>query len=110
MFGMANQMLSVIALAVATTVLFNAGKGRYAAATLVPMAFVAATTTAAGYGEITGKYWGWTRAPETALKGYLNIGLTAMLMACVAVIVAASARRWVAGRKPEPVEELAAGA
>ena len=109
MFGMANQMLSVIALAVATTVLFNTGKGRYAAATLVPMAFVATTTTAAGYGEITGKYWGWTRAPETALKGYLNIGLTAMLMACVAVIVASSARRWVAGRKPEPVEELAAG-
>ena len=111
MFGMANQMLSVIALAVATTVLFNTGKGRYAPATLLPMLFVATTTTAAGYGEITGKYWGWTRAPETMLKGYLNIGLTGMLMACVAIIIVASAGRWVAtlsGRKPDPVKELAA--
>jgi len=108
MFGMANQILSVIALAVATTVLFNTGKGRYAPATLLPMLFVATTTTAAGYGEITGKYWGWTKVPATALKGYLNIGLTAMLLACVAIVVASSARRWVAGGKPGPVEGAAA--
>ncbi len=32
MFGIANQMLAVIALCVVTTVMFNAGRGRYAAA------------------------------------------------------------------------------
>ncbi len=45
MFGMANQLLAVIALAVVTTVLFNSGRGRYAPVTLVPMLFVATTTT-----------------------------------------------------------------
>ena len=48
MFGMANQLLAVIALAVVTTVLVNSGRGRYAPVTLVPMLFVATTTTTAG--------------------------------------------------------------
>ncbi len=33
MFGMANQLLAVIALAVVTTILFNAGRGRFAPVT-----------------------------------------------------------------------------
>ena len=45
MFGVANQLLAVIALAVVTTILVNSGRGRYAWATLLPMAFVATTTT-----------------------------------------------------------------
>ena len=44
MFGMANQLLAVIALAVVTTVLVNSGRGRYAPVTLLPMLFVATTT------------------------------------------------------------------
>ena len=48
MFGIANQMLAVIALAVVTTVMFNAGRGRYAPLTILPMLFVIATTTTAG--------------------------------------------------------------
>ncbi len=45
MFGMANQLLAVIALAVVTTVLVNSGRGRYAPVTLLPMLFVATTTS-----------------------------------------------------------------
>ncbi len=37
MFGIANQMLAVIALVVVTTVMFNAGRGRYAPLTILPM-------------------------------------------------------------------------
>ena len=48
MFGMANQLLAVIALAVVTTVLVNSGRGRYAPVTLLPMLFVATTTTTTG--------------------------------------------------------------
>ena len=72
MFGMANQLLSVIALAVVTTVLVNGGKARYAFVSLVPMLFVASTTMTAGYLEITGKYYGWvkgarlSKAPSTS--------------------------------------------
>ena len=57
MFGMANQLLAVIALAVVTTVLVNSGRGRYAPVTLLPMLFVATTTTTTAYYEITGKFW-----------------------------------------------------
>ena len=38
MFGMANQLLAVIALAVVTTVLFNEGRARYAPLTMIPHA------------------------------------------------------------------------
>ena len=56
MFGIANQMLAVIALAVVTTVMFNAGRGRYAPLTILPMLFVISTTMTAGYQMITGPF------------------------------------------------------
>src|SRR5438034_6084619 len=48
MFGIANQLLAVVALALITTLLINSGKGRYAPVTLLPMLFVTATTLTAG--------------------------------------------------------------
>jgi carbon starvation protein len=95
MFGVANQLLAVIALAVVTTILVNTGKARYAFVSLVPMVFVATTTTTAGFLEITGKFWRMTRNPETVLKGWLNIGLTATLMTLVAIILVAAIGKWV---------------
>ena len=64
MFGMANQLLAVIALAVVTTVLVNSGRGRYAPVTLLPMLFVATTTTTTAYYEITGKFWNMVKAGQ----------------------------------------------
>src|SRR5438093_6585973 len=43
MFGIANQLLAVIALCVLTTLLVNSGRGQYAVVTVVPMLFVKAT-------------------------------------------------------------------
>jgi carbon starvation protein len=109
MFGMANQLLALIALAVVTTMLINAGRARYAPVTLLPMAFVACTTLTAGYCEITGPFYRMCLAPATRLKGTLNIGLTALLLACVAIILAAAAARWVSVvRKGAPREAGAA--
>ena len=103
MFGMANQLLAVIALAIVTTVLVNEGRARYMPITLIPMAFVATTTATTGYLEITGRFRAMTRVPATALQGWLNIGLTAMLLACVVVILASAIRRWLgaAGSRPQ---------
>ncbi len=106
MFGMANQLLSVIALTVVTTVLVNSGKARYAPITLLPMLFVASTTTTAGYLEITGKYFGWIKSGQV-LKGTLNIGLTAMLLTCMLLVVGSAALRCanvLRAGKPAPVE------
>src|SRR5262249_2542435 len=47
MFGIANQLLAVIALCLVTTLLINAGKARYAPVTLLPMLFVVSTTMTA---------------------------------------------------------------
>jgi carbon starvation protein len=96
MFGMANQLLAVIALAVVTTGLVNAGRGRYAPVTLLPMLFVATTTSTTGYLEITGKFWNMIKAGEVA-RGWLNIGLTLMLLVCAAVILASALARWASG-------------
>ncbi len=103
MFGMANQLLAVIALSIVTTALVNAGRVRYATCTILPMIFVGTTTSTTGYYEITGKFYKMTQVPATALKGYLNIGFTAMLLVCVAIILLAAVRRWwlvLAGRVP----------
>jgi carbon starvation protein len=47
MFGVANQMLAVIALAVVSAYLVNEGRAKYLWVTLVPMAFVMTTTSTA---------------------------------------------------------------
>src|ERR1019366_6708981 len=49
MFGIANQLLAVVALSVVTTLLVNTGRGRYAWVTLLPMLFVLSTTMTAAY-------------------------------------------------------------
>lgn len=94
MFGMANQLLAVIALAVVTTFLMRNGRARYAWVTLLPMLFVATTTSTAGYWEISGNFWAMTKNPATATKGYLNIGLTAMVLSCVAIILVSAVAKW----------------
>jgi carbon starvation protein len=110
MFGMANQLLAVIALAVVTTSLFNAGRGKYAPVTLLPMLFVATTTSTTGYYEITGKFWNMINAGQVA-RGWLNIGLTVMLLVCVAVIVGSAAMRCLAdpNEKQAGIREIPAG-
>ncbi len=95
MFGMANQLLALIALTIATTALANSGKRRYLWVTLVPMTFVASTTLAAAYSEITQTYYaGWVVRDQNPLKGWLNIGLTLMLLSCVFIILVTAVRKW----------------
>jgi len=106
MFGMANQLLAVIALAVVTTGLVNAGRGRYAAVTLLPLVFVATTTSTTGYYEITGKFWNMVKAGQgEVIRGWLNIGLTLMLLVCVAVILGTAVLRWISGPLPKPTSK-----
>jgi carbon starvation protein len=98
MFGVANQLLASVALCVATTILFNAGKGRYAWTTLLPLSFVATTTLTAGFLSIRDNFLPMTRVEATSTRGWINTCLTATLMTAAVVVLFDSLRRWL-GRK-----------
>jgi len=108
MFGIANQLLAAVALCVATTIIVNSGKARYSWVTLLPLSFVGSTTLVAGWQSITDIFWPLTKTPETALQGYINSSLTAIIMVAAVVILIDSIRGWLGLRKkPQPVSDLA---
>jgi carbon starvation protein len=94
MFGIANQLLAAVALCVATTIVINSGKAKYAWVTLVPLAFVGVTTLVAGYKSITDIFWPLAQNPETNVQGLINVGLTAIIMFAAVIIMVDSFRRW----------------
>ncbi len=95
MFGIANQLLASVALAVGTTIFINMGKARYAWVTAVPLAFVATTTLTAGVMSVRDNFWPMAVGPDASrhFQGYLNSGLTVMMMVCVVIILANAAWR-----------------
>jgi carbon starvation protein len=103
MFGMANQLLAVIALAIVTAALANSGRVKYTWVTILPMLFVATTTTTTGVMEISGRFLKMTKTPATVVQGWLNIGLTLMLLACSAIILVAAGRKWLAAMRTREV-------
>ncbi len=94
MFGIANQLLASVALCVATTIIFNSGKARYAWTTLLPLTFVATTTLVAGWQSITDIFWPLAQKQETSTQGYINVALTIILMTAAVIVIVDSIRRW----------------
>ena len=48
LFGLSNQLLASMALAIGTTIIFRMGKGKYALTTLIPLLFMFVTAFTAG--------------------------------------------------------------
>ena len=90
MFGIANQLLAAVALAVGTTIIINMGRARYAWVTAVPLAFVSITTLSAGALSLRDNFWPMATGPDPSrhFRGYLNTALTIIMMVCVLVILA----------------------
>jgi carbon starvation protein len=107
MFGIANQLLAAVALCVATTMIINSGKARYAWVTILPLSFVGSTTLVAGWQSITNIFWPMAQRSETAAQGYINTFLTITIMTAAIVILADSIRRWFGmGKRPESLVTL----
>ncbi len=94
LFGMANQMLACVALCVATTMLINSNKAKYAWVTGMPMAFIAVIEMTAGYQNIAINYWPMTNDPKTSFNGYLNTLIVAALMIGLTIVILGSMRKW----------------
>jgi carbon starvation protein len=95
MFGVANQLLAVVALAVATTLVINIGRAQYWWVTGVPCLFVTVTTLSAGWMNLTDNFWPLTYASDVTvhLQGYVNSACTAIMMLCSVVILVETMRR-----------------
>ena len=97
MFGIANQLLAAVALAVGTTIIINMGKARYAWVTGVPLAFVSITTLTAGVLSVRDNFWPMAIGPDASrrFQGQLDTALTIVMMVCVVVILGHALRRCV---------------
>jgi carbon starvation protein len=134
LFGIANQLLAIVALCVGTTVIIKMGKQRYAFLTLLPLTWLVTVTMTAGYQKIFAEsprlgFLSHARMVEDAVaSGTLPAGVrtaaeaarlafndrldavvAAFFMLSVIVILVDSAREWysvVAGRKPAVSTEV----
>lgn len=99
MFGIANQLLAVIALTVVATWLCNHGRRQYLPLIVLPMLFVIATTVTAGYQLVVrfSSAWqdGWaTSNTHQLVQSGLNIGLIIYLIAAMIMIISAAVPKW----------------
>ena len=116
-FGVANQLLAVIALSLGTTILLKMRKERYLWVTLLPLAWLLAVTLTAGWQKIfaTDIRLGFLSAAKHFEKlagaggsandlsawqhqifnNYLNASVTALFLILVVLIVGACARVWI---------------
>ncbi len=95
MFGIANQLLACTALCIGTTIILREGKKKiYALVTLCPLLFVGTTTIAAGIESVRRIFLPLAAAPATRTIGIVNVMVTCLLLACVAMVIVGSAIRW----------------
>ncbi|AOS44383.1 Carbon starvation protein A [Lacunisphaera limnophila] len=128
-FGVANQLLAVIALALGTTVLIKMGRVRYLWVTLGPLAWLLAVTMTAGWMKIfspapvgflaiarglQGKVAAGGTPAELAvwraqiLNNHIDAAVTGTFLVLVLLVVAANARGWwllLSGRRPVELRE-----
>ncbi len=122
-FGVANQLLAVMALSLATTVLIKMGRARWAWVTLLPLSWLVVVTFSAGWMKIfsadprLGFLAGMQRAADlgqtklAAAQG-INAGVTGFFLLLVVLVLGACAnviwRVWT-GRRVPPVTEETVG-
>jgi carbon starvation protein len=111
LFGIANQLLATVALCVATTIIIKMHRTRYAAVTLVPLAWLVAVTFTASWHKIfdLNPRVGFLAQAQVLAAGpatnatarlifnnRLDAAVTAVLVVMVALVLIESVRQWIA--------------
>lgn len=96
LFGVSNQLLGTMALAIGTTVLFRMGRARYAWVTIIPMIFLAAVTFTADYLNIFTIY-----LPK---KDYLLVTVSIAMFILISVVLIDSIMHWFKLAKTIPAD------
>jgi carbon starvation protein len=96
MLGISNQLLACIALCTGTTMIVNAGRGRYAWVTLVPFVFVSIATQTAGVQMITRKFIPAIHGADRsqAVLGAVLLVLCVLSMLAMLLILAEALPHW----------------
>ncbi|HEV8122409.1 MAG TPA: carbon starvation protein A [Candidatus Polarisedimenticolia bacterium] len=103
MFGIANQLLAAMALAIGTTVILKSERRRYAWVTLVPLSFVAVTTLSAGWLSIRDNFVPMARTGLTSadrFHGGLNAALTLLMMTLILLTIGNCVGAWARTLRP----------
>jgi carbon starvation protein len=123
LFGIANQLLATVALCVATTIIIKMHRTRYAAVTLIPLAWLVVVTFTAAWHKILDPdprvgFLAQARAlavgpannatARLIFNNRLDAVVTAALVVMVALLLFESVRQWIAvlsGKKEARVKE-----
>ena len=110
MFGVANQLLGSVALAVGTTVLINLGKAKYAWTTILPLAFLGINTFYGGFLNVRDNYYPLAIGSNVArnTEGWVLTICTSGMMILAVIILSSAVMKWISvlgnGRQPLPAE------
>ncbi|HXY49314.1 MAG TPA: carbon starvation CstA family protein [Terriglobales bacterium] len=124
LFGIANQLLAIVALCVATTIVIKMSRVRYAFVTLTPLLWLVAVTFTASYHKVFDAdprlgflaharqlQWAGPMSSATArlvFNDRMDAAVTGVLVIMVAMILVESGLDWLrvlTGRKPAQVRE-----
>ena len=113
MFGVANQLLGSVALAVGTSIMINMGKAKYIWVTLVPLAFLGTNTLYGGFLNVRDNYYPLATGLDVTrnTEGWILTICTSVMMVLAVIVLGAAIQKWmsVLGGGPAPATAGAEG-
>jgi carbon starvation protein len=109
MFGVANQLLGMIALAVGTSILINMGNKKYIWVTLIPLAFLGTNTLYGGFLNVRDNYYPLATGANLArnTEGWILTICTCVMMVLALMVLIPAVLKWSSVMSGGPVPETA---